>query len=88
VSDLSREIEGTASISPAAESVAFEAKVLRAFVRDGRLVSIPARDRKRQVVLRWLAQTCFTEDRAYPEKEVNVRLASSIRTSRRCAVTW
>jgi hypothetical protein len=55
--------------------VAFEAKVLRAFVRDGRLVSIPAGDRERQVILRWLAQVCFPQDRAYPEKEVNMRLA-------------
>jgi hypothetical protein len=31
--------------------------------------------KKRQVILRWLAQTCFTEDREYPEKEVNMRLA-------------
>src|SRR5438270_4548395 len=53
----------------------FEAKVLRAFVRDGRLVSIPAQHKKRDVILRWLAATCFTDDRAYPEKEGNMRLA-------------
>ena len=54
---------------------AFEAKVLRAFLRDGRLVSIPAQHKKRQVILRWVAVTCFAEDRDYPEKEVNMRLA-------------
>ena len=54
---------------------AFEAKVLRAFVRDGRLVSIPAQHKKREVILRWLAETCFAENRDYPEKEVNMRLA-------------
>ena len=53
----------------------FEAKVLRSFFRDGRLVSIPARDRKKLVVLRHVRETCFPEDRIYPEKEVNQRLA-------------
>jgi DNA-binding MarR family transcriptional regulator len=55
---------------------AYDAKVLRAFVRDGRLVSIPAQDRKRQAVLRYLAAHCFAEDRPYPEREVNERLAA------------
>ncbi len=54
---------------------AFEAKVLRAFIVDDRLISIPAQDRKRRVVLAWLRDRCFPEDRAYPEKEVNQRLA-------------
>jgi hypothetical protein len=53
----------------------FEAKVLRSFFRDGRLVSIPAQDRKKRVVLRHLLELCFPEDRAYLEKEVNQRLA-------------
>ena len=59
---------------PALDEV-FEAKVLRSFFRDGRLVSIPAQDRKKRVVLRHLLDLCFPEDRAYPEKEVNQRLA-------------
>ena len=53
---------------------AYDAKVLRAFLRDGRLVSIPAQERKRQAVLRYLAARCFAEDRPYPEREVNERL--------------
>lgn len=53
----------------------FEAKVLHAFVHDGRLTSIPAQDRKRQVILRWLLARCFAEDREYPEREVNMCLA-------------
>jgi hypothetical protein len=53
----------------------YRARVLRAFVRDGRLASIPAQDRKRQVVLHWLVETCFSEDGGYPEKDVNMRLA-------------
>ena len=53
----------------------FEAKVLRSFFRDGRLVSIPAQDRKKLVVLRQVRERCFPDDRSYPEKEVNQRLA-------------
>jgi hypothetical protein len=52
-----------------------DAKVLRSFLVDGRLESIPAQHRKRQVVLRFLLERVFTEDRDYPEKEVNQRLA-------------
>ncbi len=52
-----------------------DVRVLRAFLVDGRLSSIPAQHRKRQVVLRFLLERVFTEDRDYPEKEVNQRLA-------------
>jgi len=52
-----------------------EEKVLRAFIRDGRLVSIPARPRKRELLLPYILETCFPEDRDYEEKEVNQRLA-------------
>jgi DNA-binding HxlR family transcriptional regulator len=52
-----------------------DAKILRSFFEGGRLVSIPAQDRKRIVVIRYLRDRCFGEDRAYPEKEVNQRLA-------------
>ena len=57
------------------EDPAFEAKVLRAFIRDGRLVSIPSKERRRQVVYRYLRDQVFVEDRSYPEREVNQRLA-------------
>jgi hypothetical protein len=50
-------------------------KVLRAFVKDGRLVSIPAKPGKRDLLLPWLLDECFPEDRDYEEKEVNQRLA-------------
>ena len=63
------------SDAPGAEDSRFEARVLRSFVRDGRLTSIPAQDRKRRVILRWLLETSFAEDRTYPEAEVNMRLA-------------
>ena len=52
-----------------------ESKVLRSYLVDGRLASIPVQPRKRQVILRFLLERVFTEDRPYPEKEVNQRLA-------------
>ena len=64
-----------AGAGPGGEDVpAEDAKVLRAFFDGPRLTSIPAQDRKRQVVLRYLLEQCFPEDRVYPEKEVNQRL--------------
>jgi DNA-binding transcriptional ArsR family regulator len=50
------------------------ARVLRAFVRDGRLVSIPAVHTKRLVVLDWLSQR-FEPGRRYSEHMVNLVLA-------------
>ncbi len=50
-------------------------KVLHAFVVDGRLVSIPARERKRHIVLQWLTTTDLEPDREYSERDVDMRLA-------------
>ena len=66
------------TLEATAERLAFgpaERKVLRAYLVDGRLETIPARGRKRELILRFLLARMFTEDRAYPEKEVNQRLA-------------
>ena len=52
-----------------------ERRVLRSYLHDGRLTTIPARGAKRAVILRFLRERVFAEDRAYPEKEVNARLA-------------
>jgi hypothetical protein len=49
------------------------ARVMRAFVRDGRLLSIPTAHAKRLVVLDWLAQR-FEPGRRYSEAEVNLVL--------------
>jgi hypothetical protein len=57
------------------DSRAQSQRVIDAFFRDGRLVSIPARQGKRQFVLVELRERCFAEDRDYLEKEVNMRLA-------------
>ncbi len=65
--------------SPKAEPVTsrpgFSQRVLHAFFTDGRLTGIPAKERKRQVILRHLAATDFEDGRDYPEREVNQRLA-------------
>lgn len=50
-------------------------KVVRSFFRDGRLVSIPAKPSKRELLLGVILERCFPEDRDYEEKEVNMRLA-------------
>jgi hypothetical protein len=50
-----------------------EDAVLSAFVRNGRLVSIPAQRAKRRVVLAHLVRT-FEPGVRYPEREVNVLL--------------
>ena len=81
---LGRELDGLHRAAEHRADRAFEAgegvdpedgKVLRAFIVEGRLASIPTTDRKRLVILRYLRDECFTEDRPYPEKEVNQRLA-------------
>ena len=50
-------------------------RVVRAFIRDGRLVAIPAKPSKRDLLLPVILDRCFPEDRDYEEKEVNQRLA-------------
>ena len=50
-------------------------KVVRAFLRDGRLVSIPAKPSKRDLLLPVILDLAFPEDRDYEEREVNMRLA-------------
>ena len=50
------------------------AKVMRAFVSDGRIVQIPAAHGKRLVLLDWLAQD-FEIGRRYSEQAVNLIIA-------------
>lgn len=54
----------------------YDEKVLRAFFRDGRLVTIPAQEKKKGVILRYLVSRCFSEDRNYTEREVNESLST------------
>jgi hypothetical protein len=54
----------------------FEARVLRAFVRDGRLVSLPAQQRKRLVVYRHvLGRVLPDPGELVQERDLNMRLA-------------
>ncbi len=48
--------------------------IVKRFVRGGRLVTIPARQHKRRLVLDWLAQD-FEPGQVYPEAKVNGILA-------------
>ena len=57
-----------------AGETAERARVLRAFVRDGRLISIPAVHGKRLVVLDWLVQR-FEPGRRFSEPTVNRALS-------------
>ena len=50
-------------------------KVVRSFFHDDRLVSIPAKPGKRDLLLPVIRDRCFLDDRDYEEKEVNMRLA-------------
>jgi hypothetical protein len=59
----------------APDEPAYEARVLGAFIRKGRLVSLPARERKRRVVLRYLLDQVFPDIEAVDERDVNMRLA-------------
>ncbi len=57
------------------DAAAYDQKVLGDFLVDGRLKAIPAQQKKRDVVLRYLAQQ-FEAGRTYGEKEVSLRLAA------------
>jgi hypothetical protein len=64
-------------LPPAAipDDPAFEARVIRAFVRHDRLASIPARERKKRVILRFLLDRVFPDSAPVDERDVNLRLA-------------
>lgn len=62
--------EHLAALSDAADSAAWEQKVLRTFLDGERLTAIPAQRKKRQVILRWLAGH-FEPGVSYPEAAVN-----------------
>ncbi len=51
----------------------FREKTLETFLKDGRLAAIPARRKKKLVILEELARA-FEPGRVYPEKEVNAVL--------------
>ena len=67
-----------------------EAKVLRAFVRNDRIVQIPTGHKRLLVLLRWLVEK-FELERRYTEKEVNAIILNhheDYATLRRELVDW
>jgi predicted transcriptional regulator len=70
---MNRDLFRTESLATLVQDVdeqSWEDKVLSTFVIDDRLTQIPARFKKRQVILRWLVRK-FEFDRRYTEREVN-----------------
>jgi hypothetical protein len=59
------------------EDPLFVSRTLRAFTRGGSLASIPARERKKRVVLRWLRDRLFPDDAELDEAATNARLATA-----------
>jgi hypothetical protein len=57
------------------EDPMFVSRTLRSFVRDGRIATIPSRERKRRVILAWLRDTAFADAGPWTEPEVGMRLA-------------
>ena len=53
----------------------FESRTLRSFVRGGRLARIPARERKRRVIVRWLIDEVLPDAAPVQERELNMRIA-------------
>ncbi len=73
LTDLSRDLltrEKMASFAEDFDASGWERKILRDFLEGERLKGIPASRKKREVILRWLAER-FERDVRYPEKEVN-----------------
>ncbi len=62
--------EAARAAAPASEGTG---DVIARFVRDGRLLSLPAQESKRRLVLEHVAQT-FEPGRRYPEREVDAVL--------------
>ena len=59
-----------ASLVENASEDGYEAKVRKSFIKDGRLLAIPSRQKKKGVVLRWLVQQ-FEQNQQYHELELN-----------------
>jgi hypothetical protein len=73
--EAARTAAARAPAAPRMSADPAEDTVLRTFVRDGRLVSIPAQHSTRLVVLRHLVHV-FEPGVRYPEREVNALLAA------------
>ena len=65
--------ESIAKLAATADADAWERKVLDTFVEGGRLLEIPVSQKKRWVVLKWLADF-FAPDTDYTEAQVNAQI--------------
>lgn len=65
---------GAETAAATAEATDRTDPVLRTFVRDGRLVRLPARWQRKLVVLRYVAERTFEPGIEYPERTVNEKL--------------
>jgi predicted transcriptional regulator len=71
--DMSQQILSQDKLQETAEHLdldAYDRKVLRDYIKGGRLKLIPRQWKKREVVLRYLVEQ-FDQDRRYTEREVN-----------------
>jgi len=75
VRSAARAADALAVTPEALGATADQVPVLRNFLRDGRLVRIPAAAGKRRVVLEFLAMQ-FEPGRIYPERDVNILLSA------------
>lgn len=74
--EMARDILSVERLSQVAETVdqdSFTNKVLKDYLVHGRLKTIPSQLKKKEVVIRWLAQK-FEPAKKYPEKQVNTIL--------------
>ncbi len=55
---------------------AYDARVLRASIVDGRVTQIPTDEKKRLLLLRYVAESLFSPGERYPKRKVNARLAT------------
>jgi predicted transcriptional regulator len=70
---MSQQILSTETLQETTEDLdldAYDRKILRDYMKDGRLKSIPRQWKKREVILRYL-ENQFEPDRHYTEREVN-----------------
>jgi hypothetical protein len=71
--DLNKDVfsrQGIAALVEDVDEHSWKQKVLQTFVIDDRLTQIPAKRKKRMVILQWLARK-FELDVRYPEPELN-----------------
>ena len=55
---------------------AYDAKILRTVITGGRVTQIPADEKKRLVLLRYVAESLFSPGERCPKRKVNARLGS------------